>query len=126
MTDLHHANIVRYSTCWVEIDNEKSSRVCDDKAYRSQIEPLRITEESESKSSQLESQYTKSSCIGFEWDADDKNESNNKTVSKYEDSRKQGTFKDTPYNRKNAGASIKILSNVIFYSVFNTLTCLRV
>ena len=116
MTDLHHANIVRYSTSWVEIDNEKSSRILSDnliKNYRSQIEHKGITEESESESESkpLESQYTKSSCVGFEWDDNEKsNNNNNKSLSHPEDSHKQ----DNIPRRKVQGNFIKSVSNVIY------------
>ena len=116
MTDLHHANIVRYSTSWVEIDNEKSSRIFSDnvaKIYKSQIEPKGITEESESHSeseSNLESQYTKSSCVGFEWENNEKSSYNNKTLSHLEDSKKQ----DNIPKRKARENSIKSVSNVTY------------
>lgn len=82
MTDLHHPNIVRYSTCWVEIETEKESamtpnRESDLKSEYTRREMLREVEEveqseqSQSESSQSANYHTKTSSMGFEWDVED-------------------------------------------------------
>jgi serine/threonine protein kinase len=83
MTDLHHPNIVRYSTCWVEIETGKesaltSTRENDLKSEYTRREVLREVEEVEqseqsqsSESSQSPNYHTKTSSMGFEWDVED-------------------------------------------------------
>ena len=70
MTDLHHPNIVRYSTCWVEIEHAKSKKV--QPKVKSQMRAIEsqsaVTEENESQPSESESSHTHTSSLGFEWD----------------------------------------------------------
>lgn len=82
MTDLHHPNIVRYSTCWVEIETEKESALTttreNDLRFEytrrevlREVEEVEQSEQSQSKSSQSPNYHTKTSSMGFEWEVED-------------------------------------------------------
>lgn len=83
MTDLHHPNIVRYSTCWVEIENSKSKKTIP--RVKSQLKPIEseasVTEESESQQSESENSHTKTSSLGFEWDLGDNQDSKTQEIA---------------------------------------------
>ncbi len=76
MTDLHHPNIVRYSTCWVEIEAPKETEITKktkkeiESIFKSQDIVEEIVEESQSKteSSVQGHKFSNTSSMAFEWD----------------------------------------------------------
>ncbi len=117
MTDLHHPNIVRYSTCWVEIESGKesaltSTRENDAKSEYTRRVVLREVEEVEqseqsqsSESSQSSNYHTKTSSMGFEWAVED--EKSEKPVSPV-NKKKPKNFAQ----KKESSVFIKSLSKV--------------
>jgi len=126
MTDLHHLNIVRYSTCWVEIEWDKSLQEGKEK-IKGYSEPVDLGDISENELlednvSELESEHgevSKNSDMGFEWDIatgeKDKSKAKEKqrTQKTKENLRKKLAEKVTPgIRRKNSSLLIKTLSKV--------------
>jgi len=119
MTDLHHPNIVRYSTCWVEIENEKdaaldSNRDNDLKSEYTrrdvlkEVEEVEQSEQSQSESSESLNYHTKTSSMGFEWDVEDE-----KSKSKEVQKQMSPVNKKKPRNfthKKESSVFIKSLS----------------
>lgn len=76
MTDLNHPNIVRYSTCWVELERKERSEMSMTKQETISELPAEVSKlsEFESESSHLEASKSiddcciKTSSVGFEWD----------------------------------------------------------
>jgi translation initiation factor 2-alpha kinase 4 len=85
MTDLHHPNIVRYSTCWVEIEWDKDvqeiqqgkngkSIGLNDGLDLGDISENEVSEPDESE----EREISKTSDLGFEWDMSERDKDKRK------------------------------------------------
>jgi len=132
MTDLHHLNIVRYSTCWVEIEWDKSiqeGKAEKSKGFTEAVDLGDISENEllEDHISEMESEHaevSKNSDMGFEWDvsAGEKEKSKAKEKEKErtqktkENLRRKLAEKNGPgMKRKNSSLLIKTLSKVKNY-----------
>jgi len=132
MTDLHHPNIVRYSTCWVEIEASKesdlSSRVkkefeseCRSNNIVEEIESYEESDLSESEASPPINNFSNTSSMAFEWDignADsEKSKSPKKADKKYNPKKKKS-------NTQKGGSALilKSISKVNFFFLFIKIT----
>jgi len=119
MTDLHHPNIVRYSTCWVEIQTEKEAALASnrDEDLKSEytrreglkeVEEVEQSEQSQSESSESLNYHTKTSSMGFEWDVEDEKSKVEKQMSPV-NKKKHKNFA----HKKESSVLIKSLSKPI-------------
>jgi len=119
MTDLHHPNIVRYSTCWVEIETEKEAALASnrDDDLKSEytrrddlkeVEEVEQSEQSQSENSESINYHTKTSSMGFEWDVEDEKSKVEKQTSPI-NKKKQKNFA----HKKESSVFIKSLSKPI-------------
>ena len=129
MTDLHHPNIVRYSTCWVEIEASKDSDISSriKKEFGSEcrssniVEELESFEESESEASPPAKNYSNTSSMAFEWDVGNGDSEKSKSP-KITDKKLKSNNKKRPNKKKTGSALIlKSLSKVFIFN-FKLLT----
>ena len=136
MTDLHHHNIVRYSTCWVEIEWDKENPETKDKlnksrGYNESVDLGDISESGlhEEEASEIESEpadYSRNSEMGFEWDVSaGEKEKSKKTGKKVMDKvkeifkKKSGESKILPIlQRKRSHLRLKSLSKIKYLKKF--------
>ena len=132
MTDLHHPNIVRYSTCWVEIEASKesdlSSRVkkefeseCRSNNIVEEIESYEESDLSESEASPPINNFSNTSSMAFEWDignADsEKSKSPKKADKKYNPKKKKSNTQ-----KGGSALNLKSISKVNFFFLFIKIT----
>ncbi len=121
MTDLHHLNIVRYSTCWVEIEWDKSVQESSVKT-KSFLEAMDLGDisENEDSDSGLDSgkeDVSKNSDMGFEWDVVSEKEKSSQTIKQKTEKvkkslKKKLNEKTQGIPRKGSGLLIRTLSKV--------------
>jgi serine/threonine protein kinase len=112
MTDLHHPNIVRYSTCWVEIESDKDVQETQQGKNGKSIgltEGLDLGDISENEGSEpddsQEREISKNSDLGFEWDLSERDKDKRKKslqkVGKTKEIFKKHTEKKAPRIKRN-------------------------
>jgi len=77
MTDLHHANIVRYFTCWIEIET-----IVKEHTHNKQLQHISESDDSDNEQEDSNDSFdqfksksediSSSSNMGFEWDVSSK------------------------------------------------------
>lgn len=122
MTDLHHPNIVRYSTCWVELEWDKETKEKGEQAVNlGDISENEMNEEDVSDEESELADRSKTSDLGFDWESSKgslektKKKEIKKDIKK-EKFMKKPTEKRAPRIRgRKSCLSIRTLSKVIFF-----------
>ena len=69
MTDLHHPNIVRYFTCWIEIETTMKENIHNKNQHLQQISESEDSDNEQEDFDESKSEDVSSnSNMGFEWD----------------------------------------------------------